>query len=81
MNLRKKVGPINEMKGLATAIEKMEIDAVKNIDEITNMTRNQERVHYEVSLAYQIQQGMLPEKSSTIIGDKRYDVQAKMVHR
>lgn len=79
LNLVKKVGPISEIRSLASALEKMEDDTLKNIEEITTMTRNQERVGYEFSLASQIQQGMLPEKSSAISEDKRYDVQAKMV--
>ena len=78
LNLRKKVGPIAEIKELATALEKMESDTINNINEITTMTRDQERVFYEVSLASQIQQGMLPKKDIIIKEDRRYDVQAKM---
>ena len=71
-------GTIREIKSLASAIEKMEDDTLKNIDEITNMTRNSERMGYEVSLASQIQQGMLPVKEKDLKYDPRYDVHALM---
>ena len=76
--LTEDVGTIREIKSLASAIEKMEDDTLKNIDEITCMTRNSERMGYEVSLASQIQQGMLPVKEKDLKYDPRYDVHALM---
>ena len=76
--LEEDVGTINEIKALAAAIDKMEKDTLKNIDEITSMTRNNERMGYEVTLASQIQQGMLPQKERDLSEDSRYDVHALM---
>ena len=76
--LRSKVGTISDIKSLASAIDKMEEDTLKNIDEITSMTRSSERMGYEVSLASQIQQGMLPQKEKDLMDDPRYDVHALM---
>ena len=72
------VGDVNEIKSLAVSIEKMEEDTLKNIDDITNMTKDKERISYEVSLASEIQQGMLPKKDKEFVDDSRFDIHALM---
>ena len=76
--LQDNVGNIKEIKALAESIDKMEVDTIKHIDEITEMTKNQERIGYEISLASEIQQGMLPSKEQDLTEDSRYDVDALM---
>ena len=76
--LRQRVGNIKEIKALAESIDKMEMDTIKHIDEITEMTKSQERIGYEISLASEIQQGMLPSKEKDLTEDPRYDVDALM---
>ncbi len=76
-NLTDSVGNVTELRVLAESIDKMEEDTLKNMDEIAQMSRESERLETELSLASDIQKGILP-KGDIISERKEFDVAAIM---
>ena len=77
-NLADQVGKITEIRFLAKSIDKLEEDTVNNIDEISRMSRESERIDTELSLAANLQMSVLP-KSEKFSGRKEFDVAAEMI--
>ncbi|SEF79932.1 Stage II sporulation protein E (SpoIIE) [Eubacterium ruminantium] len=72
------VSSVEDISSLAVAIDKMEADTIKNIDDITNFTRDQERIGTELSLAADIQRGLLPVITQNILDRKEFSIAASM---
>ncbi|MCR5587301.1 MAG: serine/threonine-protein phosphatase [Lachnospiraceae bacterium] len=52
---------VREIQSLAKSLDTMEDEIIKNIENITEITKNNERIGTEIELAKRIQVGMLPE--------------------
>ena len=69
---------VNEISSLAESIDNMETDTVKSIEDITNMTKEKERILADINLASKIQLGMLPQKDQLPKGYSEFDISAAM---
>jgi serine phosphatase RsbU (regulator of sigma subunit) len=75
--LKDKVKSITEIRVLAKSIDKMEEDTVENIEKISQMTRESERLETELSFAADLQRNVLP-KGEILSKRKEFDVAAQM---
>jgi len=75
--LKDKVKSITEIRVLAKSIDKMEEDTVENIEKISQMTRESERLETELSFAADLQRNVLP-KGEILSRRKEFDVAAQM---
>ena len=73
------ISRINEIKTLASSIDKMEKDTLEHIDNLTAATAEKERIGYELSLAQRIQNDMLPNIFPPYPGRTEFDVFASMM--
>ena len=71
------VGKITEIRILAESIDMMEEDTVQNINEISRMSRESERMDTELSLAADLQMSVLP-KGEKLSERKEFEVAASM---
>lgn len=72
------ISKASEISELSVSIDKMEKDMVNYIDNITSMTKENERIGAEFSLASSIQLGMLPTIEPDFVDKDEYDVYATM---
>ena len=77
-NLTDDVGKVTEIRFLAESIDKMEEGTMQNIDEITRMSRESERIDTELSLAANLQASVLP-KAEKFSERKEFDLAAEMI--
>ena len=68
----------DEIEELAVSFEHMNIDLIGYIDENTRITAEKERIDTELSLATDIQAGMLPDKFPAFPDRKEFDIYASM---
>jgi len=71
------VGNVTEIRILAESIDQMEENTMRNIEKITRMSRESERIDTELSLAANLQASVLPKKEK-LAGRKEFDVSALM---
>ena len=76
-NLADQVGKITEIRFLAKSIDKLEEGMVNNIDEITRMSRESERMDTELSVAAELQSSVLP-KAEALSGREEFHIAALM---
>ena len=74
----KNISRINEISTLAEAIEQMEDDTLKNIQQLTQVTAEKERVGAELNIASKIQEGMLPNIFPAFPDRTEFDIYAEM---
>jgi sigma-B regulation protein RsbU (phosphoserine phosphatase) len=72
------ISMIREIKNLAESIDKMEYDTLHNMEELTRVTAEQERMAVELSLAATIQANMLPSKFPPYPNRLDFDIYASM---
>lgn len=73
-----KVSRIKEISSLASAIDKMEDDMIKNIDNLTSITAEKERMGAELSIANTIQSNSIPHIFPAFPHRKEFDIYASM---
>ncbi|MCR4715835.1 MAG: SpoIIE family protein phosphatase [Lachnospiraceae bacterium] len=78
VSLTNDISVIKEIQTLASAVNKMEDNTLKNIENITKYTKQSERMGYELELASKIQAGMLPNKEQFGIERNGFDIHAIM---
>ena len=71
------VGNVTEIRILAESIDQMEENTMRNIEKITRMSRENERIETELSLAANLQTSVLPKREK-LAGRKEFDVSALM---
>ena len=76
--LSTKAGRVKEIHELAKSIDKMEDDTVKYIEDLTDVTKKNERINTELDLATKIQNGILPKKDNVVADRKEFDLGAYM---
>ena len=77
-NALKNISRLNEMRALASSIEKMEADTVSYIENITSITADKERMGTELSIASQIQEGSIPSIFPAYPDRTEFDIYASM---
>ena len=77
-NVLKNVSRLNEMRALASSVEKMELDTVRYIENITSITADKERMGTELSIASQIQEGSIPSIFPAYPDRNEFDIYASM---
>ncbi len=77
-NTLKKISKINEISILASSVEKMELDTVRHIENITSITADKERMSTELTIASQIQEGSIPSIFPPYPDRKEFDIFASM---
>ena len=68
----------NEIGVLATSVQKMEVEIIQYIDNLTRVTAEKERIGAELSIATQIQADMLPSIFPPFPDRKEFDIYASM---
>ena len=71
------VGNVTEIRFLARSIDKMEEGTMKNIEDLTRMSRESERMDTELSLAANLQTSVLP-KAEKLSDREEFDLAASM---
>ena len=69
---------VKEIRSLTAAIDKMENDTIYNIANVTNITKQTERIGAELELAAKIQMGMLPHGQMLLNDKTDFNVHAYM---
>ncbi|SEP84806.1 Stage II sporulation protein E (SpoIIE) [Lachnospiraceae bacterium NE2001] len=69
---------VREIHDLTVALDKMEEDTVNNIENITQMAVEKERIGADLDLASKIQIGMLPLKHQLLKDHTEFDIHATM---
>ena len=77
-NALKNVSKLNEMRALASSVEKMELDTVRYIENITSITADKERMGTELTIASQIQEGSIPSIFPAYPEKTEFDIYASM---
>ena len=77
-NTLKQISKIEEIRVLASSIEKMETDTVQHINNITSITADRERMGTELSIASKIQEGSIPSIFPAYPHRKEFDIYASM---
>ena len=77
-NALKNVSKLNEMRALASSIEKMELDTVRYIESITSITADKERMGTELSIASKIQGDSIPSVFPAFPDRKEFNIYAAM---
>ena len=77
-NALKNVSKLNEMRALADSVEKMELDTVRYIENITSITADKERMGTELTIASQIQEGSIPSVFPAYPDRSEFDIHASM---
>ena len=77
-NLMERVNTKDELEYLAESVVNMEEEIARNIDNIKNITAQQERINTELSLATKIQVAMLPHDFPPFPDRKEFDIYATM---
>ncbi len=72
------ISRIEEISDLATSIDKMEVEMLDYIDNLTSVTAEKERIGAELSLAASIQENSLPNKFPAFPERKDFDIYASM---
>ena len=77
-NSLKKISKISEMESIALSIDKMEKDMIKYIDNLTDVTKEKERIGTELRLASSIQEKSLPNIFPPYPDRREFDLFASM---
>ena len=77
-NALKNISNLNEMRALAASVEKMELDTVRYIENITSITADKERMGTELTIASQIQEGSIPSVFPAYPNRSEFDIHASM---
>ena len=77
-NSLKNISKISEISVLASSIEKMELDTVRYIENITSIAADKERMGTELSIASKIQEDSIPSIFPAYPGRKEFDIFASM---
>lgn len=73
-----KISQIREVRMLAESIDKMETDTLRNMEELTSVAAERERMSVELSLAAKIQANILPSTFPPYPNRKDFDIFASM---
>ena len=76
--LDQSISHIDEIRILAASIEKMEEDTLKYIENLTQITSEQERIGAELDVARNIQEGSVPNVFPAFPDRKEFDIFASM---
>lgn len=74
----KNISKISEISVLASSIEKMELDTVRYIENITSIAADKERMGTELSIASKIQEDSIPSIFPAYPDRKEFDIFASM---
>ena len=77
-NVLKNISKLNEMRALASSVEKMESDTVNYIKNITSITADKERMGTELNIASKIQEDSIPSIFPAYPERNEFDIYASM---
>ena len=72
------ISHVREISSLACSIDKMEYDTLKYVEDITNMTKESERIGTELNVASNIQLGLLPSDFPAFPDKPEFEIYASM---
>lgn len=76
--LSEKISRINEITDLANSITKMELDTLKNIENLSTIIKEKQKISSELGIAKQIQEAFLPKTFPAFPDRKEFDLYAAM---